>query len=167
MGGGLAGLATAAALRANAQVTILERLDEAPYTNPAAGAAAQLGPNGLVALRAIGGDALLQQVLSAGEEMTHIGAILPANNRTVMLIPDTSVADTGLPQILIRWGILRKLLLDLVDADSIHTSTGDEISGYDVLDGGGVIPVNEVGDRVGPATAIPPSLIVAAGLFQW
>lgn len=171
IGGGLAGLATAAALRRIAgvqNVTVLERTDSAYFFDETAGAAAQLGPNGLYSLQAIGGDALLQRVLDEGHVVTHIGIVLPAKNQTVMVIPDTSVADTGLPQVLIRWGILRKLLQELLDSDiTIHTGTGDEICGYSVTTEhrDGVVPVDAQGNPVGPADVPPPSLLVAAGMY--
>ena len=71
-GGGIAGLSTAAALRNIAGVEnihILEKLDAASFANDRSGAAAQLGPNGLKALRAIGGDALVQEVVGAGPKL--------------------------------------------------------------------------------------------------
>jgi 2-polyprenyl-6-methoxyphenol hydroxylase-like FAD-dependent oxidoreductase len=171
VGGGFAGLAAAAALRQLpnvSHVTVLERCTEQQYYHTeTAGAAVQLGPNGLRALKAIGGDALVARVLEEGEALTHIGIVLPNKDQTVMVIPDTSVQDTGLPQLLIRWGVLRRLLQELVPKDSIHTETGEEICGYAIVDNEsdhlGVIPVDAQGKRVGPTDVPPPSLIVVAG----
>ena len=59
VGGGLAGLATAAALTRVAgvqRVTVLECSSAADFADEEAGAAAQLGPNGLRALRFFGGE---------------------------------------------------------------------------------------------------------------
>lgn len=173
VGGGFAGLATAAALRriANIQnVTVLEQSSEQEYfTETTVAAAAQLGPNGLRALQAIGGAELLAKVLEEGDVLTHIGIVLPNKDQTVMVIPDTSVADTGLPQLLIRWVVLRKLLQELVPKDSIHTDVGEEICGYAIVDNEGgssnqrVYPVDADGRRIGPTDVSPPSLIVVAG----
>ena len=102
VGGGLAGLAAAAALTRVAgvqRVSVLERSSAAAFGDEEAGAAAQLGPNGLRALRFIGGDETLAAVRSAGTDLAGT-AIHPAGGAAVMLIPDPAKADTGLPQVL-------------------------------------------------------------------
>ena len=102
VGGGLAGLAAAAALTRVAgvqRVSVLERSSAAAFGDEEAGAAAQLGPNGLRALRFIGGDETLAAVRSAGTDLAGT-AIHPGGGAPVMLIPDPAKADTGLPQVL-------------------------------------------------------------------
>ena len=102
VGGGLAGLAAAAALTRVAgvqRVSVLERSSAAAFGDEEAGAAAQLGPNGLRALRFIGGDETLAAVRSAGTDLAGT-AIHPGGGAAVMLIPDPAKADTGLPQVL-------------------------------------------------------------------
>ena len=102
VGGGLAGLAAAAALTRVAgvqRVSVLERSSAAAFGDEQAGAAAQLGPNGLRALRFIGGDETLAAVRSAGTDLAGT-AIHPGGGAAVMLIPDPAKADTGLPQVL-------------------------------------------------------------------
>ena len=101
VGGGLAGLAAAAALTRVAgvqRVSVLERSSAAAFGDEEAGAAAQLGPNGLRALRFIGGDETLAAVRSAGTDLAGT-AIHPGGGAPVMLIPDRAKADTGMPQV--------------------------------------------------------------------
>lgn len=126
VGGGLAGLATAAALRriANTETKILERFSENEFTSKTAGAAIQLGPNGLRALQAIGGDELLQRIYKEGTCLKQ-NAILMAQSKDPLIIPDTTEHDTGLPQVLVRWAKLREVLKELVPAETIQTGVDD------------------------------------------
>ena len=103
-GGGIAGLATAAALRSVAgvhSVRVVERLGEESFRDGRAGAGAQLGLNCLRALCAIGGEELLDFILSRGSKLVGNSVVLPDLPEPVV-IPDTAEADAGLPQVLIR-----------------------------------------------------------------
>mmetsp|Transcript_5808 Transcript_5808/g.5161 ORF Transcript_5808/g.5161 Transcript_5808/m.5161 type:complete len:445 (-) Transcript_5808:705-2039(-) len=162
VGGGLAGLATAAALTRVAgvqRVTVLERSSAAAFGDEEAGAAAQLGPNGLSALRFFGGEQTLAAVRSAGTELAGM-AIHPGGGAAAMLIPDCAQADTGLPQLLVRWGVLRSALADLLPEGAIVTGVGSCIAGYQ-LAGGGAVPVSTSGV---PQGEISPLLVAADGL---
>lgn len=115
IGGGIAGLATAAALYHMAGVSavrVLERSSARDFESVDAGAAAQLGPNGLRALRAIGGTDCVDKVLHAGTILRGNQVLLPGGK--IMFVPELSQEETGLPQVLIRWGVLRQILKDLL-----------------------------------------------------
>ena len=162
VGGGLAGLASAAALQRHCSspggsITVLERCSAAEFHDQTAGASAMLGPNGLRALEQIGGPELVARVLEEGHTVTNIGIVLPQKNQTVMLIPDNSERDTGLPQVIVRWGILRKLLQDLLPEDCVQTGTGADICGYTCTDDGSVFPADAQGRPVGPALSASSS----------
>lgn len=171
VGGGFAGLSAAAALRRIAgvpHVTILEQSDADDYygdDSPPA-AASQLGPNGLRALQRIGGDELLDKLLRDGDALTHVGVMVAPS--TVMLIPDTSMEDTGKPQLLIQWKVLRRHLQDLLPKESIHTSAGRGVCGYkrvDTHDGPSILLLDRNGDEVpGGVEAPAPSLLITAGM---
>jgi 2-polyprenyl-6-methoxyphenol hydroxylase-like FAD-dependent oxidoreductase len=142
LGGGLAGLATALAFvtldqhphgdddgssddarktttRAVAHVQILEASSDAAWRDPTAGAGAQLGPNGLRALRALVGTASCDRIRQAGTALE--GNVLTLPGGQAMVVPDTAHADTGLSQIFVRWGILRQALQDaLVPHNSVN-----------------------------------------------
>ena len=79
---------------------MVERLGEESFRDGRAGAGAQLGPNGLRALRAIGGEELLDFILSRGSKLVGNSVVLP-DLPEPMVIPDTVKADAGLPQVLI------------------------------------------------------------------
>jgi len=163
VGGGLAGLATAAALTRVAgvqRVTVLERSSAAAFSDQEAGAAAQLGPNGLRALRFFGGEQTLAAVRSAGTELAGM-AIHPGGGAAAMLIPDCAQADTGLPQVLVRWGVLRSALADLLPEGAVVTGVGSYIAGYQLAGGGAVVPVSTSGVHQGE---ISPLLVAADGL---
>ena len=168
VGGGLAGLAAAAALTKVAgvqHVTVLERSSAAAFGDEQAGAAVQLGPNGLRALRFLGGEPTLAAVRSAGTELAGT-AIHPAGGAATMLIPDSAQADTGLPQVVVRWGALRAALANLLPEGGIVTGAGSEIAGY-LLAGGGAVPASASGAPVafemgGRQAAIAAPLLVAA-----
>ena len=168
VGGGLAGLAAAAALTKMAgvqHVTVLERFSAAAFGDEQAGAAVQLGPNGLRALRFFGGEPTLAAVRSAGTELAGT-AIHPAGDAATMLIPDSAQADTGLPQVMVRWGALRAALANLLPEGAIVTGAGSDIAGY-LLAGGGAVPASASGAPVafemgGRQAAIAAPLLVAA-----
>lgn len=180
VGGGIAGLATAAALRNIHGLTNVQVLEQRSADNffhaQYAGAAAQLGPNGLRALRRIGGDELVQRIVADGDELTHVGVVVGTTGDDgkgdVLVIPDPSRKDTGLPQILIQWKLLRQHLQDMLPRESMHTSTGSNIRGCrttTTAESGGtslLTLVDEHGNSVAPFSDVeiaPPTLIVAAG----
>lgn len=165
-GGGIAGLSTAAALRNIAgidNIHILEKLDAASFSNDRSGAAAQLGPNGLKALRAIGGDTLVQEVIDAGTKLMGNTMLLP-NVPQSMTIPDTAEMDTGLPQVLMRWGVLRKLLANQIASDCILYDVGHDVVGYTNQEDRGVRLVQNDGTEIGPSSA--PLIIAADGIYS-
>lgn len=111
VGGSIAGLATAAALYHMAGVSnvhVLEISSKDEFETIEAGAALQLGPNGLRALSAIVGNERMESVLEAGSCLLGTQILLPGGQ--IIMKPDTTEEDTGLPQVLIRWGMLRHIL---------------------------------------------------------
>jgi len=103
--------------------------------NESAGAAIQLGPNAFKALEAIGGEPFVQKIYEAGSVLEETLILLPAagDGGTVtptMAIPFTATAETGYPIVLVRWGVLRKLLGELLPEESLTFGTGSEIVGY-------------------------------------
>lgn len=148
LGGGLAGLATALALRDQcASLQVWEASSEVALDDVRAGVGAQLGPNGLRALRSIATAALVDQVQAAGTPLQ--GNVIMAgvpHNHQVMQIPDTTAADTGLSQVFLRWGVLRTLLYkELVNNNdnnkascpvTIVTGSGRNVAGYRLLEDG-------------------------------
>jgi len=66
-----------------------------------------------------------------------------------VLIPNTAEAETGYPIVLVRWGVLRRLLGELIPEESLLFKTGSDIVGYALAseDGSnnGVEPVNKDG----------------------
>ena len=164
-GGGIAGLSTAAALRNIAgieNIHILEKLDAASFADDRSGAAAQLGPNGLKALRGIGGETLVQEVVGAGSKLAGNTMLLP-NVPQPMTIPDTAEMDTGLPQVLMRWGVLRRLLADQMSSDCISYNNGHDVVGYTSQDDGSVRLVQSNGTEIGPST---PLIVAADGIYS-
>ena len=158
----MAGLAAAAALTKVAgvqHVTVLERSaffgDEGVL----------LGPNGLRALRFFGGEPTLAAVRSAGTELAGT-AIHSTGGAAAVLIPDSAQADTGLPQVMVRWGALRAALANLLPDGGVVTGAGSDIAGY-LLAGGGAVPASAAGAPVafemgGRQAAIAAPLLVAA-----
>jgi 2-polyprenyl-6-methoxyphenol hydroxylase-like FAD-dependent oxidoreductase len=133
VGGGIAGLAMAAALRNVAGVSnirLLEASSRDEFTNFRAGAAAQLGPNGLRALQFITSDDVVKKVISMGGVLQGNVMMMPGGQS--MVIPDTTESDTGIPQVLIRWGVLRSILAERLPKDMIATGAGYNIAGYKV-----------------------------------
>ena len=128
VGGGISGLATSLALKniAGVHSTILEKSNMDDFQDTFAGAGAQISPNGLKALRAIGGKELMQKCIDAGSIIKGTAIVLPGGSPP-MIIPDMAEADTGSPQVFVRWGMLRKLLQDELSFDqgSILSETGE------------------------------------------
>lgn len=187
VGGGLAGLAAAAALRnigGLESVRLLEKFSEEDFSSRKAGAAIQLGPNGLRALRAIGGEDLLNKIISEGTCLKGNAIIMPGQSSSedgkadqspnIIEMPDSTEEDTGLPQVLIRWGVLRSLLTSLLPSDAINTLTGEGIVGYSPLEKNGrkyVNPVSINGESTLPAyesfkDSPAPLLVAADGIYS-
>lgn len=163
VGAGIAGLSCAAALRSIAGITsvhVLEKFDEPTFRNERAGAGAQLGPNGLRALRAIGGEALVDEIMRAGSKLSGNAIMMPTPPGT-MKIPDTAESDTGLPQVFLRWGKLREILAQRLPPGSI--TLGADIVGYQSSEEG-VILETESGKPVPPTKA--PLVIAADGIYS-
>jgi 2-polyprenyl-6-methoxyphenol hydroxylase-like FAD-dependent oxidoreductase len=139
LGGGISGLSAAVALQNIAGISsqILERSSVDEFQDTLSGAGAQIGPNGLKALRAIGGEELMMKCIESGTVLKGNAVILPGAPDP-MLIPDPAEEDTGLPQVFLRWGILRKLLAEQLPESSILTETGGDVCGYKVNDDGSV-----------------------------
>jgi 2-polyprenyl-6-methoxyphenol hydroxylase-like FAD-dependent oxidoreductase len=170
VGGGLAGLATAVALRRSddddeREVIVLEAQSESEFYDVTQGAAVQLGANGFKALERIGGSETIEQIVRHGHVLTHIGILLPNPNNTVMVIPDTSMADTGYPQVLIRWGVLRHILQQLLPKSCIRT--GVKVSEYQQSSASSaIVPIDAQGNPIVLPNQQTPSLLVAAGMYQ-
>lgn len=164
VGGGLAGLATAAALRRIANIDavhVVEARGDA-LTNESAGAAIQLGPNAFKALKAIGGDELVDKIYEAGSVLEENLILLPGG-APPMAIPNTAKAETGFPIVLVRWGVLRKLLGELLPTESLSFGTGSEIVGYVMDDDETIVePVDKEGETVATGSSMAPQLIVGA-----
>lgn len=164
VGGGLAGLATAAALRNVANiddVTVIESRDDA-LSNESAGAAIQLTPNAFKALKVIGGEDLIEKIYEQGCDLEENLILLPGGAPPLSM-PNTAKAETNYPIVLIRWGVLRKLLGELLPEESIAFGTGSDIAGYD-LDDNVVQPVNKEGEKVEIGSSSPQLIIAADGL---
>ena len=175
VGGGLAGLATAAALQnivngtdsADLGVHVIEKRGDDSLENETAGAAIQLGPNAFKALKAIGGQALVEAIYDAGSELEANQILLPGG-APPMSIPNTAKEDTGYPIVLVRWGVLRKLLGDLLPKESISFGNGfSDICGYS-LEGDDndivVQPINQKGEKVDIGSFSPQLIVGADGL---
>jgi 2-polyprenyl-6-methoxyphenol hydroxylase-like FAD-dependent oxidoreductase len=170
IGGGIAGLATAAALYHIAGVSdvhVLERSSADDFESLDAGAAAQLGPNGLRALRAIGGTDCVDRVLNAGTALRGNQVFMPGGN--IMLIPELSQEETGLPQVLIRWGVLRQILKDLLSKPrdgivppSIQTHANPSI-GYRVSSENTFV---QLWNAQGVLEREPPMIVAADGIHS-
>jgi 2-polyprenyl-6-methoxyphenol hydroxylase-like FAD-dependent oxidoreductase len=133
VGGGIAGLAMAAALRNIAGVSnikLLEASSENEFTNIRAGAAAQLGPNGLRALQFITSGDIVQKVIDMGGVLQGNVMMMPGGQS--MVIPDTTQSDTGIPQVLVRWGMLRSVLAEQLPQGMILTGAESNVAGYKV-----------------------------------
>jgi len=96
-------------------VKVLEASTKASFQNTDSGAAAQLGPNGLRALNFISSssdndDDVVQKVLDMGGILEGNVMMMPGGQ--TMAIPDTVQSDTGMPQVLVRWGMLASFLVE-------------------------------------------------------
>lgn len=153
-------MATAAALRQIASVdavTVIESRGNDSLENETAGAAIQLTPNAFRALEAIGGPSLVETIRSAGSEVTDNLILLPGG-APPLSNPNTAMEDTGYPIVMVRWGVLRKLLGELLPPESLLFGTRfSEIAGYALLEHGDtetetetetVYPVNRKGERI-------------------
>jgi salicylate hydroxylase len=154
VGAGLAGLAMAAALINLAgvqRVHILERSSQIEWENPRRSAAVQLGPNGLRALQAIGGEDIVAEICKQGTCLEGNAILLPrkdgGGSDNVVVMPDTAKETTGLPQVLIRWSVLRKILVDLLPSGCVTTGIGREIAGYSIVERDGKCGVQPVTTR--------------------
>lgn len=144
VGGGIGGLATAAALIHIAgyeDVCVLEKR-RCVQCNTAASAAVQLGPNGLRALRAIGGEKFLEEVLQNGSTLqgniiypsTQLGGSSNQNNFYASRTNNTSLDN--LPELMIRWDVLQSLLGTLLPPSvGVQSQVGQDIAGYRILVG--------------------------------
>lgn len=112
----------------------MEASNKADFESVAAGAAAQLGPNGLRALNVISSssssnnDDMVQKVLDMGGILEGNVMMMPGGQ--TMAIPDTTLSDHGIPQVLVRWGMLRSLLADQLPEGVVITDAGKDIAGY-------------------------------------
>jgi 2-polyprenyl-6-methoxyphenol hydroxylase-like FAD-dependent oxidoreductase len=134
VGGGLAGIAAAVALHKIAElehVHIIEARGDDSIANDRAGAAMQLGPNAFKALEAIGGQELLDQIYQQGSILKNNFMIVPGGAPPLQF-PHTAQEETGYPMVLIRWGVLRRLLGDLLpdQAQRLVFGVGNDIAGY-------------------------------------
>ena len=88
--GGISGLATAAALKNIAGISsqVIDKCTREEFYNSLSGAGTQLGPNGLRALRAIGGEELMQKCIDSASVLKGNAMILPGMPEP-MPIPDT------------------------------------------------------------------------------
>mmetsp|Transcript_20939 Transcript_20939/g.34590 ORF Transcript_20939/g.34590 Transcript_20939/m.34590 type:complete len:406 (+) Transcript_20939:294-1511(+) len=132
VGGGIAGLATAIALNNVAgvrNVSILEASSHEEFNDTSLGAALFLGPNGLKALRAIGGNKLMNQVIESGTRITGNEVTMPGQT---MVIPDTAEQKTGLPNVMVRWGVMRSILQNHL-SDGVKVSNGKTVTAEDFL----------------------------------
>lgn len=130
VGGGLSGLATALALQRlqrYPRIDVFESGSQQDFDNNYAGAAVQLTPNGLRALGQAAGQDVLNQVLKQSSEISKTVLILPPSQQGDQQLYDNlqtmeesapSPVD-GLPTVMIRWSLLRKLLAERLAAGSI------------------------------------------------
>jgi len=139
IGGGISGLATAAALQNIAGISsqILDKITHEDFHNVHTGAGLQIGPNGLRALKKIGGEELMQKCIDSGTVLKGNSMLFPGMPEP-MLIPDSAEEDTGLPQVFVRWGVLRKMLADQLSPSFVCTETGGDICGYMVNEDGSI-----------------------------
>jgi len=104
-------------------VKVLEASTKASFQNTDSGAAAQLGPNGLRALNFISSssdnedDDVVQKVLDMGGILEGNVMMMPGGQ--TMAIPDTVQSDTGMPQVLVRWGMLASFLVEQLPEDVV------------------------------------------------
>jgi len=173
IGAGIGGLATALALQRSvpreilSRITVLEKRSLADLEDDSAGAGAQVGPNGLRALEAIGGADLAEKWRDrCSSDVEGMAIVTPGGSP--MFIPDATNTqeDTGLPITFGRWGALRKILKDELDGDLVSivadSSDSGDICGYEVDDVDGYVtlrtsdgrPLEERGNLVISAEGI-------------
>lgn len=138
VGGGLSGLTTAVALqrRLQLQVEVFESSSQQEFENIQAGAAVQLTPNGLEALREAAGDVVLQRVLKNSSQVTKTVMILPPSQQSNDALYDnlqtmqesTPSPVNGFPTVMIRWGLLRQFLAHELAPGSILFN--QQVTGY-------------------------------------
>ena len=149
-------------------VKVLEASSKEDFINTKNGAAAQLGPNGLRALNFISSSSddkedMIQKVLNMGGILEGNVMMLPGGQQ--MDIPDTTQVDTGIPQVLVRWGMLRSLLVDQLPDDVVITDAGRDIAGYKLNNNnndedGSVTMIDSSGNPISDLSSTP--LIIGA-----
>ncbi|GAX20853.1 hypothetical protein FisN_7Hh169 [Fistulifera solaris] len=118
IGGSIAGLASAIALSPFAsRVTILEASSYESFHDAEAGAAVQLSDNGLKALQFLSAD-LLQKVFHHAVDVQKNYMVLPSGNELYDTI--TPLPPQGTRTLMMRWGMLRKLLFEAIPKDSFR-----------------------------------------------
>ena len=165
VGGGISGLATALALQNICNITSFKVLEQSSHESflkdDGIGAGVQLGPNGLKALRFIGGEELMQKVIQVGAQLEGNALIIPGRGGIdqPMFMP-----DTGMSQIFVRWSVLRSILRDLIPEDNIVTNIGKDVTGYQVTEDGCVELIDPSGSVVYPlaSSSSSHSLIIGA-----
>jgi len=163
VGGGIAGLATAVALQNICNITsfkVLEKSSKESFAkDEGIGAGVQLGANGLRALRAIGGEELMQKVINVGAKLEGNAMIIPGKDEP-MLMPDNA------EKVFVRWSVLRSMLRDMIPEENIVTGVGDNFSGYQIKDSDCVELIDQSGCVVypldGESQTSTHSLIVGA-----
>ena len=167
---------------------LIEALEPEEFIRENKGAAVQLGPNGLRALRKIGGEELVARIIDSGARLMGHAIILPApknedgsssvqseDDIQVMVMPD----DGGL-QVIIRRSTLIRHLIDIQASQSLTMGQGGDIIGYRrmLLDGENsdgehhtsfvVEPISITGEPVIPADGNPvtPLIIGADGIYS-
>jgi 2-polyprenyl-6-methoxyphenol hydroxylase-like FAD-dependent oxidoreductase len=158
---------------------VLEASSKEDFINTKNGAAAQLGPNGLRALNFISSSSssspsddnkeedMIQKVLSMGGILEGNVMMLPEGQQ--MTIPDTTQVDTGIPQVLVRWGMLRSLLVDQLPDDVVVTDAGKDIAGYELNNNsndedGSVTMIDSSGNPISNDFSSTPLIIGADGV---
>ena len=151
VGGGISGLATALALQNICNITSFKVLEQSSHESflkdDGIGAGVQLGPNGLKALRFIGGEELMQKVIQVGAKLEGNALVIPGKGGIdqPMFMP-----DTGMSQIFVRWSVLRSILRDLIPEENIVTNIGEDVTGYQVTGDGCVELIDQSGSVVYP-----------------
>lgn len=180
VGGGIAGLAVAAALQNITHinhVAILEQSSPRDFEDELQGAALILGPNALRALKAIGGQACLDQVLDQGSHIKG-NATIPTNATSTdrldeyTIVDDKTLGTTGLPQVLIRWGVLRRILQNLLNDDTVQVSNNAHATNFRTTDNGRMQVLNSENEVMtlpnnnGNSDNTTPLLIAADGIHS-
>jgi len=166
VGGGISGLATAVALQNICNMTSFKVLEQSSHESflkdDGIGAGVQLGPNGLKALRAIGGEELMQKVIQVGAKLEGNAMIIPGRGGIdqPMFMPDKSIdqaedqdqdqQDSIMTQVFVRWSVLRGILRDLIPEENIITNIGHDVTGYQLMEDGCVELIDQFGSVVYP-----------------